>query len=80
MPRPRTAFPVEVKSGSAVVKIYKVRNKGRDSFTLSYFADGRRRLKMYANFEEARLEASSKVNALAKGELDVLHLLHHQEG
>jgi predicted metalloprotease len=53
-------FPMEVQSGSVIVKIYKVENKGRDSFTVSYFADGKRKLKMFADFDEAHAEAKSK--------------------
>ncbi len=68
MSKKRMAFPMEVQSGSVIVKIYKVENKGRDSFTVSYFADGKRKLKMFADFDEAHADARSK------GELDVLHL------
>jgi len=67
-------FPMEVQCGSVIVKIYKVENKGRDSFTVSYFADGKRTLKMFAAFEEAHAEANSKTISLSRGELDVLHL------
>src|SRR6266581_4153119 len=72
MRKKRMEFPMEVKSGSVIVKIYKVENKGRDSFTVSYFADGKRKLKMFADFDEAHAEASSKAISLSKGELDVL--------
>ena len=70
----RMVFPMEVQSGSVIVKIYKVENKGRDSFTVSYFADRKRKLKMFADFDEAHAEAKSKAVSLSKGELDVLHL------
>lgn len=65
---------MEVKRGSVIVKIYKVENKGRPSFTVSYFADGRRIQKMFADFDEARQEAEAKALAISKGEVDVLHL------
>ena len=29
MKKPKSEFPVEVKDGSVIVKIYKVENKGR---------------------------------------------------
>jgi len=74
MSKKRMAFPMEVKQGSVVVKIYRVENKGRNSFTVSYHADGRRRLKMFAEFDEALAEAKSKANVLSRGELDALHL------
>ena len=68
------AFPMEVKQGSVVVKIYRVENKDRDSFTVSYHADGKRHLKMFANFDEAHAEAKSKATSISRGELDVLEL------
>ena len=67
-------FPMVVRSGSVTIKIYRVQNKGRDSFTISYFSEGKRRLKMFAKFEEAHAEATSKAISLSKGELEVLHL------
>ena len=45
----RKEFPLEVKDGSVVVKIYRVKNKARDSFTVSYFSDGKRQLKIVAD-------------------------------
>src|SRR5262245_39385656 len=74
MSKKRMVFPMEVQAGSVIVKIYKVENKGRGSFTVSYFADGRRRLKMFADIDEAYAEAKSKARSLSKGELDVLRL------
>ncbi len=74
MSKKRMDFPMEVKQGSVTVKIYRVENKGRDSFTVSYHAAGKRNLKMFASFDEALADAKSKANALARGELDALHL------
>lgn len=74
MSKKRMDFPMEVKQGSVAVKIYRVENKGRDSFTVSYHANGKRTLKMFAVFEEAHAEAKSRANALARGELDALHI------
>ena len=74
MKKRKSNFPLEVKDGSVIVKIYKVENKGRVSYTVSYFADGKRKIKMFADFDEAHAEAKSKARSLSKGELDVLHL------
>ncbi len=63
-----------VQVGSVAVRIYKVNNRGHQRYTLSYFADGKRRLKMFADFDEAYAEAKSKAIALSRGDLDVLHL------
>lgn len=76
MRKPRMVFPMEIQSGSVIVRIYKVENKGRPSFTVSYFADGKRKLKMFAGFDDAHAEAKSKADSLSRGELDVLHLVN----
>jgi site-specific recombinase XerD len=70
----RMVFPMVVKQGSVSVKIYDVENKGRLSYTVSYHADGKRRLKMFADFDEAYAEAKAKANTLSRGELDALDI------
>ena len=67
-------FPYTVKSGSVLVKIYQISNKGRVSYSISYFADGKRKLKMLVDFEEALKEAKAVGKTISKGELDVLEL------
>jgi hypothetical protein len=62
-------FPMVVKQGSVSVKIYDVENKGRLSYTVSFHAGGKRRLKMFADFDEAYAEAKAKANALSRGEM-----------
>ena len=74
MSKKRMDFSMEVKQGSVVVKIYRVENKGRDSFTVSYHADGKRKLRIFAGFDEAHAEAKAKATALSRGELDALEL------
>jgi integrase len=74
MSAPRRVFPMEVKRGSVRVKIYRVTNKQRTSFTVSWFGEGRRQLKMFADLEEAQEEARSKALSLSRGEVDVLTL------
>jgi integrase len=71
--RPR-AFPVEVRSGSVVVKIYRVQNKGRPSFMVTHHANGKRYQKMFARFADAQADANSKATAMSRGELDLLEL------
>jgi hypothetical protein len=41
MSKKRMVFPMKVQSGSVIVKIYRVENKGRDSFTVSFHAEAR---------------------------------------
>jgi hypothetical protein len=56
------------------VKIYKVVNKGRDSFTVSYSTKGKRTQKMFADFMDAETYAESAAKKIAHGELDALQL------
>jgi hypothetical protein len=86
MSKKRMVFPMVVPKGSVSVNIYKVRNKAylvrtkaenaqekeRFSFMVSYFAEGKRRQKMFADFEEAHAEAKSKADKLAAGQLDAV--------
>ena len=67
-------FPKMVKCGSVTVKIYRVSNKGRVSFTVVYTSNGKRVLRMFADFEEAHGEARRVADALEKGEFEVLEL------
>jgi site-specific recombinase XerD len=67
-------WPKIIRTGSVIVKIYRVENKDRESFTLSYHAAGKRVLKMFASFDEAVAEGKAKATTLANGELDALHL------
>jgi integrase len=67
-------WPKIIRNGSVLVKIYRVENKGRESFTLSYHAAGKRILKMFASLDEAVAEGKAKATTLANGELDALHL------
>ena len=45
MKKRESNFPLKVKNGSVIVNIYNVENKGRVSFTVSSFADGKRKCK-----------------------------------
>ncbi len=67
-------WPKIIRNGSVIVKIYRVENKGRESFTVSYHAAGKRVLKMFASLDEAVAEGRAKATTLANGELDALHL------
>ncbi len=88
MSKKRMSFPMEVQTGSVIVKIYRVRNKAyrvtawdnsteerdRFSFMVSFFADGKRRQKMFADFGQAHAEAASTAGKLAAGQLDAVEM------
>lgn len=67
-------FPFEVKRGSVSVKIYRTPTKGCESFTLSYYQDGKRKRPTFAKFEEAEQEARIVAAKLASSNADVLTL------
>src|SRR5258706_3954304 len=81
MAKKRMVLPMEVPSGSVVVKIYRVKDKEyadakeeRFSFMVSYFAGGKRKQKMFADFDDAHTEAKAVGTNISNGELDVLEL------
>ncbi len=53
---------LKVKSGSAVVPIYRTESKGRIRYTLSFYRDGRRMRKMFSSIDEAKKEALYHLN------------------
>ena len=63
-------FPLVVKRGSAVVRIYHNHTTRYDSYTLSYYADGVRNRPTFSSLEEARTEAEAKATELSRGDLD----------
>jgi hypothetical protein len=70
----KPTFPITLKRGSAVVKIYATPSKGYESYTLSYYSDGVRKRPTFAALDEARLEADTVLNRLTKGDLDTVTL------
>jgi hypothetical protein len=48
---------LKVKAGSAVVPIYRTESQGRVRFTLSFYRNGRRMRKMFADLEDAKKKA-----------------------
>lgn len=68
------SWPLEVQSGSVIVKIYRITNKGRRSFMVSYFSEGKRKQKMFADFDEAYHEAKAAAKDVNNGDLNALNL------
>lgn len=67
-------WPKEVKTGSVLVKVYRIKNKGRRSFMVSYFSQGVRKQKMFADFEEAYEEAKTASEDVSNGEVKSLNM------
>ena len=72
VPAKAPEWPNIIRNESVSLKIYRVENKGWESFTLSYHSVGKRALKIFASLDEA--VAEGKATTLANGELDALHL------
>src|SRR6516165_6237121 len=86
MKRKNSGFPILVTEGSVTVKIYKIRNKfytvrlrngeakqvTRFSYKVSYFAEGRRFQKVFADLDKAKAHAKEKAENIDKGNLKAL--------
>lgn len=67
--------PIEVRSGSVVVKIYTTKNRnGSRLYTVSHYHLGKRVRKNFADLDKAKAHAQSVAICIANGELHVLTL------
>ncbi|MCI0745368.1 MAG: hypothetical protein L0Y58_08195 [Verrucomicrobia subdivision 3 bacterium] len=71
MKRPK---PIEIKRGNVIVKIYRVKTHGRNSFQVADYSSGRRKLISFSEEADARDKAAEIATKLARGEVDVLTL------
>ena len=67
-------FPVSVKRGHVVVKIYLTPSNGSDQFTVSYHFGGKRVRRAFGDYHRALTEAETVATKLCEGELNVLTL------
>ncbi len=67
-------FPVTVKRGRAIVKIYRTPSRGCDAYTVSYYLGDQRVRKTFADYGLATTEAETVANKLSTGEVNVLTL------
>ncbi len=73
-------FPVIVKRGSSVVKIYRSATKGYPEFkVVHYDAARRRKISTFASYENARKAADRVVESLSSGNLKVLTLTNEDQ-
>jgi hypothetical protein len=68
----------KVKSGSAVVPIYRTESKGRVRYTLSFYRNGRRMRKIYNDLESAKKEALFVAQRIQSGMQHVTDLKPHE--
>jgi integrase len=67
-------FPIAVKAGSSIVKIYRDRKPAGDYFRVVYHLGGKRHRLNFPNLEAAKTEASAKAAQLARGDMDAVQL------
>ena len=68
-------FPIPVKAGSTVVKIYRDRRPdGRVYFRVVFHMENKRQRLLFSDLAEAKTEASAKAAQLARGDLDATQL------
>ena len=73
--RPEDAtFPYIVQDGSVGIKISKARNKGRDTYMISYSVAGKRKQVMCADFEKAYAKAKAIGKTVSHGRLNALEI------
>lgn len=70
----KSKFPIIVKVGHTVVKIYRTPSRGSDAFTVSYYVGEKRQRKSFADLGLAVTEAETVASKLSTGQLDVLTL------
>ena len=70
-------FPIVVRRGHTIVKIYKTPSHGHKSYTVVHYVGTERRRKAFADLGLAQVEAESLANRLSQGELEVLTLTNH---
>ena len=67
-------FPISVRRGSCVVKIYRDRRKSGDYFRVAYYLGGKRYRLVYSSLADAKTEAEAKASQLARGDVDAAQL------
>jgi integrase len=67
-------FPITVKRGHTVVKIYRTPSRGCEAYTVSYYLGNLRQRRTFADLGMAQTEADTIATKLSSGEVKVLEL------
>jgi integrase len=70
----RIRFPIIVKRGSSVVKIYRDRKPTGTYYRVSYHLGGKRHRLHFNDLEKATNEAEAKASQLSRGDVDAMQL------
>ncbi len=67
-------FPIEIRKGHAVVKIYEVKNRGSSNYCVSYIGATGRMRRNFTQLDVAKREALRIAQQLAAGDMEALKL------
>src|SRR5678810_160449 len=70
----RHRFPIAVKRGSSVVKIYRDRKRTGTYYRVAYHIGGKRHRLNFNDLERATSEAEAKASQLSRGDVDAMQL------
>ena len=70
----RIRFPIVVKRGSSVVKIYRDRKPTGTYYRVAYHIGGKRHRPNFSDIEKATSEAEAKASQLSRGDVDAMQL------
>ena len=73
MPK-KEKFPLAIKSGSSVVKVYRDPRPSRDYYRVVYHLGGKRHRLIFRDLDKAKNEATAKAAQLARGDVDAAQL------
>jgi integrase len=71
-------FPVQVKKGNSIVRIYRHENDGYPEFKLAYYLSGKRKFETFSDFARAKKRADNINNSVSDGNLEI-HTLPKEE-
>jgi integrase len=74
MNKKRIRFPIVVKRGSSVVKIYRDRKPTGTYYRVAYHLGGKRHRLHFSDLDEAKGEAEAKAAQLSRGDMDAAQL------
>jgi integrase len=69
-----SSFPLTVKAGSTVVKIYRDSKPSGDYFRVVYHLGGKRQRLNFRDLDKAKTEAQAKAAQLARGDVEAVQL------
>src|SRR5947209_2403730 len=67
-------FPMLIKRGSVIVKIYADRKPAGTYYRVAYYLGGKRCRLTFSNAEDAITEAEAQASKLSRGELDAMQI------